>query len=346
MKEMLKKLSESDGISGFEGNVKEFLREEMEKHADVEEDKMGNLIAVKGDGEPRLMITAHMDQIGLAIKHIDENGFVRFTCVGGIDDRTLVNQRVNIHSSNGVIKGVISLKPKHLLKEEKKKKAVEKENLFIDIGADDKEEAEEMGLEVGNQISFDRNFSSLGKENIVTGQAFDDRIGCLLLLEALKRFDGDYSLYAVATVQEEVGLKGARTATFKIDPDVALSVDVGIAGDLPGIKEQEAPLEMGEGPALSLIESGGRGLITSPKVRKWLKETAEENEIDHQISVSEGGMTEGAIMYITKEGVPAGTLSVPARNIHSCVEVVDMEDVEKAADWLEESLKTFKDYSE
>ncbi|MFP4045819.1 MAG: M42 family metallopeptidase [Candidatus Aenigmatarchaeota archaeon] len=346
MKEMLKKLSETDGISGFEGNVKELLREEMEKHADVKEDELGNLIAKKGEGEPTLMLTAHMDQIGLAVKYIDENGFIRFTGVGGIDDRTLINQRVNVHSSKGVIKGVISSKPTHLLEEEERKKSIKKDKLFIDVGADDQEDVEEMGIEVGNQISFDRNFSELGKENVVTGQAFDDRVGCLLLLEALKRFDGDYTLYTVATVQEEVGLKGARTAAFRVDPDVAVSVDTGIAGDLPGIEKQEATLEMGEGPALGLIESEGRGLITTPLVRKWLKKTAEDSDIDYQVSVSEGGMTEGAIMYITKEGIPSGTISIPTRNIHSCVEVLDMDDVKKAGDWLEAAFKTFKDYSE
>lgn len=346
MKDLLKKLTEAEGVSGFEGPVKEIMREEMEKYADeVQEDSIGNLIARKGEGGPKLMLTAHMDQIGLAVKYIDDDGFIRFSEIGGVDDKTLVNQRVRVHTSEGMVKGVISTKPPHLMEEEDKKKPTKKKNLFIDVGASDREEAEEdMHIEIGNSVSFDRDFDSLGKENIVTAQAFDNRVGCLVLLKVLEEFDGDYTLFAVATTQEEVGLKGARTVAFDIDPSAAISIDTNIAGGLPEIKPQEAPLKMGEGPSLTLIEASGRGLIATPKVRNWLKNTAEDKDIKYQVSVSEGGMTEGAIMYITREGIPAGSVGIPTRNVHSCVEVLDVEDVEKAIDWLSASFKTFKDH--
>lgn len=348
MKELLKKLTETDGVSGFEGPVKEVMREQMEKHADeVEEDSLGNLIAKKGEGGPKLMLTAHMDQIGLAVKYIDEDGFIRFTKIGGIDDRTLVNQRVKIHGSNQVVKGVISTKPKHLLEEEEEKKAPEKKKLFIDLGADNREEVEEnIGVEVGNPVSFDRTFETLGKENIVTAQAFDNRIGCLVLLKALENFDEDYTLCAVATTQEEVGLKGARTVAYKIDPKVAVSVDTDMAGDIPEIKPQEASVKLGEGPTLVLIEAEGKGLIVTPSVRKWLKEAAEGEDISYQTSIVKGGRTEGAITYITREGIPAGSVGIPTRNIHSCVAVLDLDDVEKTVEWLSASFKTFKDHFE
>lgn len=348
MKELLKKLTETDGVSGFEGPVKEIMREELEERADeVEEDSLGNLIAKKGEGEPTLMVTAHLDQIGLTVNHINEEGFIGFSELGGVDDRILLSQRIKIRTTDETVRGVISTKPPHLSDEEEKKKPPEKEKLFIDVGASDKEDAEEnMGIEVGDPISFDQTFTELGEENIVTASAFDDRVGCLVLLKLLEKFDSNFTLYAVATVQEDVGLKGARTVAYKINPDVAVSIDVEAAGDVPGVEDRESTTKIGGGPALSLIEAEGRGLIVTPSVRNWLEDTAKENEISYQKSVVKGGMSEGAITYITREGIPAGSVGIPTRNVHSSVEVLDLEDVEKAVEWLSESFNTFKDYFE
>ena len=346
MKELLSKLTESKGVSGSEEEVRKLIKEEVESQADdIEIDSTGNLIVKKGKGDPELLLVAHMDQIGLAVKSIDEQGFIRFSKIGGIDDRTLVNQRVKVIPDSGEeVTGVISVKPPHLLEEEEKKNPYKKKEMFIDVGASEKEEVEEMGIQPGDFIVYDRTFEELGKEDRVTSLAFDNRVGCLMLIEALKRFDEDYTLYAVFSTQEEVGLKGAKTSAFRIDPDVALAVDTTVAGDLPNVSDEESPLKLDEGPVFDFIEAGGRGLIAPENIRKWLKETAKGNDIDYQISVMDGGMTDAARVYLEKGGIPTGTVSIPVRNIHSCVEVMDMNDVEKGIDLLEALFGSLKDY--
>lgn len=345
MKKLLKRLANTGGVSGFEGPVKKIVREEMEKSADdVKEDSIGNLIAKKGSGEPQLMLTAHMDQIGFTVKHINEEGFLSFSKLGGIDDRILLSQRVRIKTSDGIIKGVVSTKPPHISDEEERKKPPQKDELFIDVGASDKEEAEEtMGIEIGDPISFDQDFTELGKDNMVTGMAFDDRVGVLILLKLLEKFEEDFTLYAVATVQEDVGLKGARTVAYRINPEVALSIDTETAGDVPEIKDQKSTTKLGKGPSLILVEAEGKGLIVTPSVRDWLEETAKEKEIDYQKSVVDGGATEAAILSITREGIPAGSIGVPTRNVHSSVEVLNIKDVEDTIKWISSSFETFKD---
>jgi len=303
MKQLLAKLSEAAGVSGSESKVRDIIKQEIKSEVDeIKTDSIGNLIAKKGDGGPELLVAAHMDQIGLAVKSIDEKGFVRFSKIGGIDDRTLVNQRVKLITNSGEeISGVISVKPPHLLEDEEKEKPYKKKDMFIDVGASDQEQAEEMGIQPGDFIVFDRELETLGNENRVTSLAFDDRVGCLTLIEALKEFSQDYTLYAVFSTQEEVGLKGSKTSAFRIDPDVALAIDTTVAGDLPNISDEKSILELDEGPVFDFIEAEGRGLIAPECIRSWLKETAEEEGIDYQVSVMEGGMTDAARMYIERE---------------------------------------------
>lgn len=346
MKKLLSELTQADGISGSEKDVRELIKKKVEPVADkVKTDSIGNLIATKGSGKPELLIVAHMDQIGMAVKSFDEKGFVRFSKIGGIDDRTLVNQRVKILTDSGKeITGVISVKPPHLLEKEEKEKPYKKKEMFIDVGASEDDEVKEMGIEPGNFIKFDRTFEELGNDNRLTSLAFDNRVGCLILIEALKRFDEDFTLQAVFSTQEEVGLKGAKTSTFKIDPDIALAVDTTIAGDLPNIEDEESPLKLNGGPVFDFIEAEGRGLIAPEKIRNWLKDTADKNDIDYQVSVMEGGMTDAARVYIEREGIPSGTVSIATRNIHSCVEVLDIRDVEKSVELLENLFGTLKKY--
>lgn len=344
MKQLLKELVETPGVSGDESQIRELIREKAEKHADdVEVDNMGNLIARKGSGDKTLMIAAHMDQIGLTVKNIGENVFLRFSKVGGVTTQSLMNQRVKIHTEGGEVTGVIGMKPPHLMDKDKRKELPEKDQLFIDIGAEDKESVEEAGIRIGDFITFERNFEEL-QDDYVTSLAMDNRVGVAVALEALDRFDEDYELAVVFSAQEEVGLKGAKTSAFKIDPDVALAIDVSIAGDVPGIEDQESSLEMGEGVEITMVQSSGRGLITPEKVKNWLLETAETEGHNHQPAVWEGGATDAAKIYLVREGIPTGSIGVPLRHMHSATEVVKISDMKDTVEFVEDSFTRLEEY--
>lgn len=344
MKELLRELVETPGVSGDEHRIREKIHEKVEGHADeVETDNMGNLIAKKGSGDKTLMISVHMDQIGLTVKTIDENGFIRFSKVGGVTTQSLMNQRVTIHAENQDIVGVIGMKPPHLMDKEKMEDLPDEDQLFIDIGAEDDEEVAEAGIRVGDYIKFEREFSELQKD-YVTSLAMDNRVGCAAGIEALKRFDEDYELAVVFSTQEEVGLKGAKTAAFRVDPDVALAVDVSIAGDVPGIDAQKSDLEVGEGVEITMVQSKGRGLITPETVKDWLRETAENKNHDYQPGVWEGGATDAAKIYLVREGIPTGSIGVPLRNMHSATEVLKLSDLEDTVDYMQDTFATMEDY--
>lgn len=344
MKELLRELTETPGVSGDEEKIRELITEKVEKHADsYDEDNMGNLIARKGEGEKTLMVATHMDQIGLTVKYIDDNGFINFSKVGGVTTQSLMNQRVTIHTQDGEVTGVIGMKPPHLMDKEERDKLPEAENLFIDIGVEDKEEAEETGVRIGDFITFERDLKEL-QNDYMTSLAMDNRVGCLVGIEALKRFDSDYELVVVFSTQEEVGLKGAKTSAFKIDPDAALAVDVSLAGDLPGIEDKESSLSMGDGVEISMVQSQGRGLITPGKVRKWLIDTAEEYDHNFHRGVWGGGATDAAKIYLVREGIPTGSIGVPLRHMHSATEVVKMSDIEATTGYMEDVFETFEEH--
>lgn len=331
MKQLLEKLSNASGVSGFEDEIRNLMMDELKGHVDdLEVDNMGNLIATK-KGKPdgkKVMLAAHMDEIGLIVRYIDKNGFIKFSKLGGINDQMLLNQEVNIHSNGEKILGVVGSKPPHRMKAAEKKKPVEYENMFIDIGASSKEDAEEM-VNVGDPITIKQKFAEL-KNDLVMGNAMDNRVGCAILMEVLKRASSDATIYGVGTVQEEVGLKGARTSAYRINPDMALALDVTISGDHPGMKEEEAPAKAGEGPCIILTDASGRGIITHPQVKELLIEVAKEEEIPYQLEVSEGGTTDATAIHLTREGIPTGVISPPSRYIHTPVSVVNINDVENA----------------
>ncbi|OEC84869.1 MULTISPECIES: M42 family metallopeptidase [Methanobacterium] len=340
MKGILEKLSNAAGVSGFEENIREIITDEVKDYVDeIETDNLGNLIMVKKGKEngKKIMLAAHMDEIGLMVRYIDKDGFIKFSKIGGINDQMLLNQEVYIYTDNGKVLGVLGSKPPHRMKAAERKKAVEYENMFIDIGAKDKEEAEKI-VNVGDVATIKREFSTL-RGSIVAGKAFDNRVGCLVLIEVMKRIKSDATIYAVGTVQEEVGLKGAKTSAFKINPDLAIALDVTISGDHPGIKEDEAPAKLGGGPAIILTDASGRGIITHSKVKKLLIEAAEREEIPYQLEVSEGGTTDATAIHLTREGIPTGVLSAPTRYIHTPVEVVDLDDVENTIKLLVAALE-------
>lgn len=328
--EILERLSNACGVAGREAEVREIMKELLKPSVDeIKEDKLGNVIGIKRgrEGAPTIMLAAHMDEIGLMVKNVTKRGFLQFTKIGGIDDRILIAQKVIVHTNKGPIPGIVGSKPPHLLKEEEKKKVIESSDLFIDIGAKDKEDAQKMGARIGDPMSFDIKFTRVGREAAI-GKAFDDRAGCAAMIQVMGRLpELDCTLYAVGTIQEEVGLRGATTAAFHLYPDVGIALDVTIAGDVPGIKEVEAPIRMGKGPSLTVAD---RGLITHPKVLRLLIDAAEKNNIPFQLEAGLPGATDAAKIALTKEGVPSGVISIPTRYIHSPASILSLRDLENA----------------
>ncbi len=299
------------------------------------------VIAIKEGKEasPKVMIAAHMDEVGLMVKTITKEGFVQFAKMGGIDDRILLAQNVIIHTQKGPLQGIIGSKPPHIQKEEERKKIVTYDNLFIDIGAENLKDANKMGIKIGDPISFNVKYSRIGKEK-VTGKAFDDRVGCAIMIETLKQLKNpDCTICAVGTVQEEVGLRGAGTATFGIDPDVGIALDVTVAGDVPGVKEFDTSLKMGKGPVLTVADAG---LITHPKILRLLMDTAEENKIAFQLETGLPGTTDAARMSLSRQGVPSGTVSIAVRYIHSPTGMLSLKDAENSAKLTAEAIQNIQ----
>jgi putative aminopeptidase FrvX len=340
VKDLLQRLSNAHGVSGSEGSVYDVIRKELKGHVDeIREDTLGNLIAVKKGGKFSVMLAAHMDEIGLMVKYIDEKGFLRFITLGGWYAPTLYSQRVILHGSRGRVMGVIGGKPPHLMDEEERKKGVKVDDMFIDIGASSADSVKDLGIEVGTPVTIDRQWTELSNGR-VTGKAFDNRAGVALLIRTLQTLDSPLTVYGVFTVQEEVGLKGARTSAYALDPDCAIATDVTIPGDHPGVEMKDAALAMGKGPAITIVDSSGRGLIASRAMVRWLRDTAERYDIPVQLEVGSGGTTDATAIYLTKKGIPSTTLSIPARYIHSPVEVLDIRDIEEGVRLLTQALKT------
>jgi endoglucanase len=331
IQENLEKLSNACGVTGREEDVRNLMITLMKPYADqVVVDKMENVIALKKGKKnaPKVMLAAHMDEIGLMVKTISKEGFLQFTKMGGIDDRILNAQKVLVYTKNGPLNGIIGSKPPHIQKEEERKKIIAYDELFIDIGAESKEDAAKMGAKVGDPVGFDIKYAKIGKDTVI-GKAFDDRVGCAVMIETLKLLEKtDCTVYAVGTVQEEVGLRGAATAAFGVDPDVGIALDVTVAGDVPGVREFDTTVKMGKGPALTVTDSG---LITHPKVLRLLLDTAEENKIPYQLETGLMGSTDAARIAMTRQGVPSGTISIGTRYIHSPVGMLSLKDAEDSA---------------
>jgi putative aminopeptidase FrvX len=339
VKELLRKLSDAHGLSSYEGSIRELIRTELEGHVDeFTEDTMGNLVAIRRGGDFKVMVASHMDEIGLMVQYIDDDGFIRFVPIGGWFAPVLYTQRVFLHGKKGPVPGVIGAKPPHLLSPEDRKKEVKIEDFFIDIGATSAEDVANLGIEIGTPVTIDREFTELAN-NRVTGKAMDNRVGVALLIKALKETTSPHTIYGVFTVQEELGLKGAKVSAFTLDPDCAIATDVTIPGDHPGVTKKEATPVMGKGPVLVLVSAQGRGLMADWKLAGWLREAADEAEIPYQLEVGTGGNTDATIIHLVKGGIPSIPLSIPARYIHSPVEVVDIGDVEAGISLLLAALK-------
>lgn len=316
MKDLIKKLTEPYGPSGYEDQIREIIRAEVEPRADeVRTDALGNLIALKkgNGGGKKIMLAAHMDEIGLIVSYVDEKGFLRFQPIGGIDPMTLVGHRVQF--ADGTI-GVIAPESRQGFR-----KTPELSKLYIDVGATSRDEAQGR---LGEAVGFVRPFADLGRR--IVAKALDDRISCALLVEILRHLkDSPHDVYCVFSVQEEVGLRGARTSAYGLEPDVGIALDITSAADTPEAKK--LAMKLGGGPCIKVMD---RAMIAHPGVKNLLIETAEKHDIPYQLEVLDKGTTDAAAIQLAHSGVPAGCVSIACRYYHTPSEMVDMEDVENA----------------
>ena len=325
MKPLIQKLVETQGPSGYEAAIRAVVRGEIEAYADeLHVDALGNLIALKGKGDAggiKIMLAAHIDEIGVMVTQVDENGFARFTTLGGVRPYTCVGGRVRF--LNGA-SGVINMEP---LDDATKMPVFEQ--LYIDLGCSNKQD---VPVKIGDVAVFDRPFLDLGKR--IVAKSLDDRIGAAVLIEAMRQIkDTPHQLFFVFSAQEEVGVRGATAAAFGIDPDLGVAVDVTGTGDFPRRSKVRMEVSLGKGPAIKVRDGG---MLADRRVVDWMVQAAEKLGLPYQMEILEGGSTDARAMQLTRAGVPAGCISIPCRYVHSPSEMVDYEDVQNAVRLLVE----------
>jgi endoglucanase len=299
---------------------------------EVRTDSHGNVIAVKNPGAPlRVMLAGHCDQIGLIVQHVDDNGFLYVQPIGGWDPQQLIGQRLTVWSADGPVPGVIARKPIHLLTDEERKQVPKLKDLWLDIGAKDKEEAEGV-VRVGDPVTLQLGYQEL-RNRLANSPAMDDKTGLWVVIEALRRAGRrslNCALYAVSTVQEEIGLRGARTSAYGIDPHVGIAVDVTHATDCPTIeKKTEGDISLGKGPVIY------RGPNNNPVVVSRLIELADQNDIPYQLAaIGRASPTDANSLQVTRSGVATSLVSVPNRYMHSAVETISLDDIDHGAELL------------
>ncbi len=322
---LLKNLTNMAGVSGRESAVRSFLEKHLTPYADtIRTDALGNLIIFKkGSSDKNLLLCAHMDEVGLMVRYVDDNGFLYFVPVGGIDPRTLLAQRVRVQTKNGPILGVIGTKPAHITTEADRAKAVPMNDLYIDTGLNAQQVHEQ--VEPGDSVVLDRQYEEFGDHRICA-KSLDDRAGAFVLAELVRTLKNPfYNVYAVFTVQEEVGLRGATTAAFGIDADLGFALDATGAADIPGCSAPNYIMRVGGGVGVSVID--GR-TITPDWLFEGLKAICRQEKISWQVRCAPRGGNDAGVIHLSKTGIPACALSLAARNIHSCVEVSDKRDIE------------------
>ena len=345
--DFLKRLMDTICPSGYEAEAAAVWVDEAKKFADkVWGDQHGNAFALVNEGGgPRVMLAGHMDEIGLIINHIDDKGFLYFSGIGGWDPQILPGQRVWINTKNGRVTGLIGKKPIHLMKDDERKNAVKIDDLWIDIGAKDKEEATNT-VEIGDPAVIAQGFEEM-PNNLVVSRGFDDRSGSFVVLEAarlLSEMNPKCEVIAVATVQEEIGLRGARTSAFGLDPQIGFAVDVDFATDFPtmdGEKKKHGELIMGKGPSIT------RGANINPKLYQMIREAGDSNEIPYQMSAYPSGTgTDANAMQISRAGMVTGLVGIPNRYMHTPCEVVHLDDLDNCARLLAHTIERIDENTE
>lgn len=333
----LQEISEVAGPSGFERRVRDLMTERVAGHCEIMEDRIGSVI-FKKQGKaagPSIMLAAHMDEIGFLVKTVTKEGFLKFVTLGGWWEQVMLGQRVTVMSPKGDIPGVIGSKPPHVLSAEERKKMVTKREMYIDIGAADKKDAEEnFGATPGVPVVPFTPFTPMANPDLLVGKAWDDRVGCAVLTDVLLqlgKLKHPNTVFGVGTVQEEVGCRGAKTSADVIGPHVAIAIDTCIAGDTPGMSEDQASAKLGAGVAVCIYDAS---LIPHVKLRDFVLETARTANIPFQLEFSEGGGTDGGRIHLHAQGVPSIVLSVPTRYIHSHNGIISKKDYDSAVKLL------------
>jgi endoglucanase len=328
---LLEKLINMSGVSGHEEPVRKLIEKGIRAYVDeLLVDDLGNLIAHKKGDPPKVMLAAHMDEVGLMVKRIGKRGLIYCTGIGGVHVIPFIGQTVRVETRKGPLRGVITTKELSAGKEVKKTPGIEE--VVVDTGLD-KKELEKKGVMVGDYMPLEQECEFLGSGDIISGKALDDRVGCFILIEVakrLKRAKGE--IFFVFTVQEEIGLYGAKTSAFRVEPDWGIAVDTTHANDL----FEEPTRYMGRGPCITIKDGE---LIASRKINEWLVKTAKRYKIPYQLEVSELGTTDATIISVSKAGVPASVLGIPVRNIHTGVSMTNRKDIENAIKLLEQLLR-------
>ncbi|MFO3701933.1 M42 family metallopeptidase [Staphylococcus felis] len=345
-KQLLKQLTDIDGIAGHEYDVKKEMTSLLEPNSDeMIYDNLGGVFGKKNTqtGQRTVMVAGHLDEIGFIVTKITDQGYIRFTPIGGWWNQVMLSQKMTITTDEGQkIRGIIGSTPPHVLSQEARQKPVQIKNMYIDIGAKDKAEVEAAGIEIGNMITPYSEFETLLNDNYITAKAIDNRYGCALavdLLDEVKDEQLDIHLVAGANVQEEVGLRGAKVAAHQIKPDLAIAVDVGLAYDSPGL-ENEGDVTIGKGPIILNMDAtniGHVGLI------RHIKKVAKASNIDIQFDSMSGGGTDAGSIHTALDGIPSVVISIPLRYMHSNVSVMSIEDYQNAVKLVTEVVRSLND---
>jgi putative aminopeptidase FrvX len=337
--ELFRTLTELPGAPGNEHAVRKFMRQELTKYSDeIIQDGLGGIFGVRKGQEnsPKVMVAGHMDEVGFMVTSITDNGMIRFQTLGGWWSQVLLAQRVQVITDNGPVIGVIGSIPPHLLEESQRSKPMDIKNMLIDIGADDKEDAKKIGIKPGQQIVPICPFTPMANEKKVLAKAWDNRYGCGLSVELLKELKGvelPNTLYSGATVQEEVGLRGAQTAANMINPDIFFALDASPANDMSGSKKEFGHL--GKGALLRILD---RSMVTHRGMREFILDTAESNDIPYQYFISQGGTDAGRV-HISNEGVPSAVIGICSRYIHTAASMIHVDDYAAAKELLTKLVK-------
>jgi len=333
--DLLKRLTEAHGVPGQEDAIREIVRKELKGICEFKTDAMGSLHCLKkatkkGKTAKKLMIAAHMDEIGFVVKYIDDKGFLRLQTLGGWDPRQMNSQRVFVHTKDGIRNGVLMFgtKPKHLLTDAEASRKQDAAEFFVDLGMTGEEAKSKVRL--GDMVTMNRTLQQMG--DLYTNKCMDDRVGLYVMIESLKACkDHAVDVHAVATVQEEIGLRGAAASGAAIQPDICVAIDITLANDIPGVPEQDHITKLGAGAAIKFLDSS---LICHPKVFDHFRTIAEKKKIAHQIEIlSLGGTDAGAVQRL-HGGIPSFTLSIPTRYVHTVNETVHGGDVDACVDLL------------
>lgn len=349
LKKLLSELDNIQGVSGDEENVAKYIVEKMQGYVDEHyEDSLGNQIFIKEGEDPEysIMIAAHMDEIGYIVKYIDEKGFIYFSPVGIHDPRLSMNQVMQIKTNNGFVTGVVGNKPSHLISAEEASKVISFEDLYIDVGTLSRDETLNLGVNIGDYIIISRKGQFLNEASVYTGKSIDNRSGCAVLIQLMRELYSHKispTIYAVTTIQEEIGIRGSGPVAFGLEPDIAIALDVTFAGGTPGISNESIPIKVGQGPAIKYFDWSMKtfnGNAVPKKLTKKLENIADHHSIPYQREVMIGGATDASKISLSGSGILTGGIAIPMRYMHSSIETVWVKDIKDTLSLLKAFITT------